>query len=348
MATPQKLCDTAGMDRPTWLKVRAHGPDGSIPFTIGGSDVGVIMGVSPFKTASELWYEKAGLIVPDDSANAGQKKLGHKLEPIVAEIYADKTGNRIIEDTGLYQHAKYPFMLANLDYRFERATDGVIGVFDSKTTTYRKAREWDDDRIPFHYELQIRFYMAVMDFSIGALGCLWGNNPDADFAAPPYIERDLAIEETIIEAVYEFIESLHHKKPPTLSGVPSDLALKALGRIVAEGDKTLPTVELGAKYAKKALKIAAIHQEIAEHNSIIKEKTKEAEQLSVQICEAMRKHEEGIIDNGKEEVLLHYVTKYTKRVDTKRLQDEQPTIYEEYRRSMPSRKLKVEVKPKTA
>ena len=42
MAAPKILCDTAGMDRKTWLAVRAHGPDGSIPITIGGSDVAAI------------------------------------------------------------------------------------------------------------------------------------------------------------------------------------------------------------------------------------------------------------------------------------------------------------------
>ena len=37
MAAPKILCDTAGMDRRTWLAARAHGPDGSIPIAIGGS-----------------------------------------------------------------------------------------------------------------------------------------------------------------------------------------------------------------------------------------------------------------------------------------------------------------------
>ena len=45
MAAPKILCDTAGMDRRTWLAARAHGPDGSIPIAIGGSDVAAIFGV---------------------------------------------------------------------------------------------------------------------------------------------------------------------------------------------------------------------------------------------------------------------------------------------------------------
>ena len=35
---PNLLCDTAGMTRVQWLDCRMHGPDGDIPYTLGGSD----------------------------------------------------------------------------------------------------------------------------------------------------------------------------------------------------------------------------------------------------------------------------------------------------------------------
>jgi predicted phage-related endonuclease len=54
--------------------------------------------------------------------------MGHLMEPIVAQCYAQKTGNTIIEDTGLYQHAAYPYALANLDYRLEES--GRQGVLE--------------------------------------------------------------------------------------------------------------------------------------------------------------------------------------------------------------------------
>ena len=36
MAAPILLCDTAGMDNDRWLECRMHGPDGKIPYTVGG------------------------------------------------------------------------------------------------------------------------------------------------------------------------------------------------------------------------------------------------------------------------------------------------------------------------
>ena len=136
---PTLLCDTAGMTREHWLECRMHGPDGDIPYTIGGSDVAAVLGVSPWVTPLELWRIKKGLMQPDDTANAAAKAMGLLMEPIVAQCYAKATGNTVIEDTGLYQHADYPYALANLDYRLEE--NGRQGVLECKTTTYHKASD---------------------------------------------------------------------------------------------------------------------------------------------------------------------------------------------------------------
>ena len=61
MSAPIILCDTAGMTNERWLECRAHGPKGTILYTVGGSDVAAIFGVSPWTTPLELWMiKKAG------------------------------------------------------------------------------------------------------------------------------------------------------------------------------------------------------------------------------------------------------------------------------------------------
>ena len=55
MAKPIILCDTVGMTNDRWLECRMHGPKGDIPYTVGGSDVAAIFGVSPWTTPLELW-----------------------------------------------------------------------------------------------------------------------------------------------------------------------------------------------------------------------------------------------------------------------------------------------------
>ena len=92
MAAPIALCDCAGMDNDQWLKCRAHGPKGDIEYTVGGSDVATILGISPWTTPLELWMIKKGRTIPKPKANRGQQEMGHFLEPIAAHFYAQRTG----------------------------------------------------------------------------------------------------------------------------------------------------------------------------------------------------------------------------------------------------------------
>ena len=93
MAQPILLCDTKGMSNERWLECRMHGPTGTIPYTVGGSDVATIFGLSPWTTPLELWLIKKGRMKPVEKANASQLEMGHLLEPIAAHWYAKKSGN---------------------------------------------------------------------------------------------------------------------------------------------------------------------------------------------------------------------------------------------------------------
>ena len=154
MAAPIILCDTAGMTNERWLECRMHGPKGDIPYTVGGSDVATIFGVSPWTTPLELWMIKKGRMKPAVKANANQLEMGHLLEPIAAHFYAKKTGNTVTDDTFMYQHADFPFALADFDRRFVRATDGEPGILECKSCTFHKASDWADGAYPLYYELR--------------------------------------------------------------------------------------------------------------------------------------------------------------------------------------------------
>ena len=143
MAAPIVLCDTAGMSNERWLECRAHGPKGNIPYTVGGSDVAAIFGVSPWVTPLELWRIKKGLMKTPPKLNPDTLEMGHMLEPIAAHWYAKKTGDTVINDTNMYQHADFPFALADFDRRFIRASDGEKGILECKSCSWRVAKEWD-------------------------------------------------------------------------------------------------------------------------------------------------------------------------------------------------------------
>lgn len=85
--TPEKVVDISNLSREDWLEYRKKG--------IGGSDVAAIMGISPFATIRDLFYNKTGVqpvIQEEEESNWVAKEVGHRLEDLVAEIFSKKTG----------------------------------------------------------------------------------------------------------------------------------------------------------------------------------------------------------------------------------------------------------------
>ena len=88
---PQVLVDTKGLTETEWLEWRRKG--------VGGSDASIILGISPFATARDLYYDKLNVVsYKDDAGNWVALQIGHLLEDLVAEIFHKKTGYPIYQD----------------------------------------------------------------------------------------------------------------------------------------------------------------------------------------------------------------------------------------------------------
>ena len=344
MAAPNILCDCTGMTNEMWLKCREHGPKGNIEYTVGGSDVATIFGLSPWTTPLELWMVKKGLMKPKSPPNPDQLAMGHMLEPIAAHFYAQRTGNTVTDDNYLYQHATLEYALANIDRRYTRKEDGEGGVLECKSLTYHKAADWADGAIPIYYELQLRYYLAVLDEKHGAFSALWGNTPENDLATP-HFERVQAYEDIIFEKLDRWIWSLRHDKPPTMEDVQPQLAMDALARIYGAGKKGLPTIEFPMKYEPQLRKIAALQEENAQLKGAIKKNEEAIEAHSVRIAELMKEHEHGILTTTTDKLLVDFVTSTSRRVSSDYLKQNYPTIYEEARKPSKNRKVKVTIQP---
>jgi putative phage-type endonuclease len=344
MATPIILCDCAGMSEKRWLECREHGPKGDIEYTVGGSDVATIFGLSPWMTPKELWMIKKGRIKPKDKPNPLQLEMGHLLEPIAAHFYAQRTGDTVTDDTNMYQHADFPYALADIDRRITRKADGEPGVLECKSCTYHKASDWADGAYPLYYEFQLRYYLAVMNVDFGAFSALWGNNPDYDLATPSLI-RDRAKEDMIFERLDQWIWSLRHDKPPNMTEVEPKLALESLARICGPSQASLPTIEFPRKYEKSLRGIATLQDENTALGQQIKDNEKKIMAHSVRIAELMKAHEHGVLTTTKDKLLVDFVTKTTRRVDSGYLKKEHPSIYAAALKASESRKVKVSVEP---
>lgn len=88
---PLVLVDTADLPEEEWLEYRRRG--------IGGSDAAAILGVSPFATARDLYYDKLKVVSYEDGeSNWVQKKVGHLLEDLVAEIFHAPLSRPVFSD----------------------------------------------------------------------------------------------------------------------------------------------------------------------------------------------------------------------------------------------------------
>ena len=83
------LVDTENLSREDWLSWRRRG--------IGGSDAAAVMGLSPFCTKRDLYYDKRDIqpVMDEEEDNWVAKEVGHRLEELVAEIFARKTGFKV-------------------------------------------------------------------------------------------------------------------------------------------------------------------------------------------------------------------------------------------------------------
>lgn len=251
---------------------------------------------------------------------------------------------RVTDDNYLYQHATLEYALANIDRRYKRKEDGEGGVLECKSLTYHKAADWADGAIPIYYELQLRYYLAVLDEKHGAFSALWGNNPENDLATP-HIERVQAKEDIIFEKLDRWIWSLRHDKPPTMEDVQPQLAMDALARIYGAGKKGLPTIEFPRKYEPQLRKIAALQEENAQLKGAIKKNEEAIEAHSVRIAELMKEHEHGILTTTTDKLLVDFVTSTSRRVSSEYLKQNYPSIYEEARKPSKNRKVKVTIQP---
>ena len=281
---------------------------------------------------------------PKPPPNSDQLEMGHMLEPIAAYFYAKRTGNTVTDDNHLYQHAHFPCALANIDRRYIRKEDGEPGVLECKSLTYHKAEDWANGAYPIYYELQLRFYLAVLDLKHGAFSALWGNNPEHDLATPGLV-RDQAKEDIIFEKLDQWIWSLRNDRPPTMEDVKPKLAMESLARIYGASQKGLPTIEFPMKYEPTLRKIAALQADNAELSGTIKKNEEAIAAHSVRIAELMKNHEHGILSTTNDKLLVDFVTKVTRRVNSDYLKREHPDIYKDALRASESRKVKVTIQP---
>lgn len=311
MAT-RDLCSTKDLSREDWLKTRKQG--------LGGSDISAIFGLNRWKSPVDVYLDKAGLSEPAEESE--YMYWGAVLEEVVAREFTRRTGYKVRRRNAVLVNDDYPYLLANID----RELVGERVGLECKTASAYKAAEWEDDKVPDEYMLQVQHYMAVTGYKAWWLAILIGGNTFRILQ----VDRDDEIIELIKDRAQEFWETyIVPQVIPPLDGTSRETLLQLYPESNGE------TVQLTSEINRLVGQRQAI-------NASIKALQEEKDALETKIIGAIGSAEVG----ESRDYTVKYKTTVTRRLDTKKLRKEEPELAQKYTTESSQRRFTVKERVK--
>lgn len=228
-----------GDEDEAWRDFRATG--------LGGSDIAAIMGISPFRTALDVWLEKTGRQAPQDISNVEAVYWGTVNEAAVADRWARDHPECVVRRINATLVGRPDWKRANLDRLVVEG--GKPSVLEIKTASAFKAEEWDGG-VPPYYLTQVTWYLAITGWDMAHVAVLIGGNDYREFDVP----RDEEDIRAVTEAATDFWENYVAKDvmpqvvgadAPTLAGlIPQDAEELATPADMTEADLLIATYQM--------------------------------------------------------------------------------------------------------
>lgn len=307
------LARTKNMAREDWLQLRKQG--------IGGSDAGAVCGLNPYTSAMDVFLEKTRKELPEERDNEAMRE-GRDLEDYVAKRFCEETGYKVRRSNVTYIHEQYPFMIADVDRLLVRKEQGLIGL-ECKTASPYSAEKWNDGKIPAHYLTQCYHYMAVLDAQAWYIAVLiYGK----EFK---YIRIDR--NEEIIQNLIKIEECFW--KAHVLSGTmpEPDGSSAADSFLRGQYQNSIPKSRIFLDGFNERL------QRREEITTQIEALEKEKRKIEQEVKLSMKDAE--LAEN--EHFLVSWKSSSSNRLDSKKLKEELPEVYEQYTKTVVSRKFVV-------
>ncbi len=294
---------------------------------LGGTDIAVICGLSPYKTPYELWQEKTSTEPPVDFDNDFMA-IGRAAEGMTANMYAERNNYGIImpPDEPI-RHPVHPYLACNYDrllYRLEDGPTGVKKLGEVKTTVRSVYKGWNGV-VPDTYWCQIQHYLGILDLVMGI--------DKAVFIILVLDQRqifdfEVDIDRTYIKQLWDY--ATWWWETHVIGGKSPDYTDK-------EWDAT----------AHRPGSSVLADQQAVEDCFALKKVRHQIKELSVtkELLEARIKtyiqHSERLITPADSSVLATYVRQSRREVDTKRFKKDYPDLFEAYAKTSDFRVLRV-------
>ncbi|KWC42419.1 endonuclease [Burkholderia ubonensis] len=306
-----KLVKTSDLSRDDWLAVRRTG--------IGGSDAAAAVGLNPYMSALELWLDKTGraegMPRPDPADTSSPTYWGTLLEPIVAAVYTQQTGNKVRKVNAVLRHPSIPWMLANIDREIVGVRD--VQILECKTAGEYGARLWREG-VPEYVQIQVQHQLAVtgkMAAHVAVLLC-------GQALEVHRIERDDALIGRLIELEAWFWRFVETDTPPPADG--SESADRALRHLYPGNGETIDFSDdrmLSSVFAD----LVAVRAEIETRQTL-------EVQFKQTIQQAMGDATRAVFETGS---VSFKRSKDSSSVDLERLLADHPEFETQYARSKP-------------
>ena len=275
---------------------------------IGGSDVGTILGVNPFKSPYQLYLEKTKQIERENIDDKLQVKLGHKMEQVVAELYEEETQQKVQQSNKSFRSKKYPFLIGHIDRKVVGKKKGL----EIKTTSSYNRTNYAEGEVPPSHYYQCLFYMMITGMHDWDLATLRDNR---EFNIT-HVTWDEAEAENMLNTCIEFWDHVQKKEwPEPLDG--SDSTTEILDKAypnVRSKDTQLVPINSGSLSVDNYL----------EAKKLMKELDTQVKAFENNMKSALGTSECGILDNSYIVSWKQYERKGS--IDIKALQQDNPGI----------------------
>lgn len=208
--------------------------------SLGGSDVGAVLGMNAYSSAYTVWAEKTGKLPPFEGNE--WTRLGNDLEGYVAERFCNASGLKVVKDNSTWRNDKYPHLHANID----RKVVGMKAGVECKLTSELNAKKYNNGEFPDRFYAQCVTYLAVTELDRWFLAVLiYGKGIKiyqmtriVNDVVPEWCEASVYIDDNeinaMVQATAEFWNCVQTNTPPMVDG--SDSTSETLKTVYADSN----------------------------------------------------------------------------------------------------------------
>ena len=149
----------------------------------GGADAAAILGVDPYRTILDVYYEKRGELPPKEDNK--DMKRGRLLEDDIATLFMEDTGAKLVRERMLRRHPEADYLIGHIDRRImSMPGEGGQGIFEAKAPRSFQYPKWKVTA-PDEVYVQVQHYMGVFCLSY-AYACAWLGATDLVYHRIPF------------------------------------------------------------------------------------------------------------------------------------------------------------------